>query len=131
ITYARNALYVGRPALKDQVFETPVPVVENHVHVWHNLRQLFYADWVAGRVFISAAFLSAAVVLGVCIARRVHVRAAYWTFGFLATVVVFGYVNETRHYLALLAFWFAYAGPSVGESDAELGELPVIPEISR
>jgi hypothetical protein len=115
ITGLRSALYRGRPALADQVFETPAPLVENHLHFAHNGRQLFYFDWVEGRDFIAAAFLVAVAALSTCLARRVDVRACTWTLGFLLTVVAFGYVNETRHYLALLAFWFAYAGPSLVE----------------
>src|SRR5262245_45685674 len=36
----RNWLYVGRPVLPGQVFEKAAPLVENHIHVAHNVYQL-------------------------------------------------------------------------------------------
>lgn len=109
IGITRAARYVGRPSLPGQVFEPPTPIVENHLHVAHNLRELFVHDWTAGRAHIGVAFLSATAAL-VWLARRTETRApASWSLIVLATVVAFGYVNETRHYLVLVAFWIAYA----------------------
>lgn len=108
IAVTRNALYVGRPDLPARVFEQRTSVIENHVHVSHNLRQLFFADFRRGRSFIALSFYAACAGMAVRIARGRDIRAACWTLAFLATVVVFGYVNETRHYLPLIAFFGVY-----------------------
>jgi hypothetical protein len=106
----RARLYVGRPDLPGQEFEEALPLVGNHFHLVHNAGQLL-SDFINGRAFISAAFLSAVALLFWRARRGIDVRAAVWSFVVLATIVCFGYVNETRHYLCLLAFWFAYRWP--------------------
>lgn len=109
IAVTRAIRYVGQPNLPGQVFDTPTPVVENHLHVAHNLRQLFVEDWTAGRAHISTAFLVATAAFA-WLARRAETRApAVWTLVVLGSVVAFGFVNETRLYLVPLAFWMAYA----------------------
>jgi hypothetical protein len=111
IALARNHFYVGRPDLPGQEFEQVTPIVENHLHVRHNLSNLFFGNWVAGRAHISLALLSTLAVLTVLAHRVATRRAAVWTLCGIASIVCFGYVNETRHYLSLLSFWFAYAWP--------------------
>jgi hypothetical protein len=108
ILLLRRRLYVGQPNLPGQIFEEPTPLIGNHLHVVHNLRQLFFANWISLRMFVSATVLTAMALLVVEIRRGERVRAAVWSFVVIATIVCFGYVNETRHYLVLLAFWFAY-----------------------
>jgi len=107
----RRALYLGRPDLPGQVFEEALPLIDNHFHVLHNLRALFLSNWVAGRGWISVGLLAVVALLVRAVARPAQRRAAVWTLLVLVTIVCFGYVNETRHYLAPLAFWFAYAAP--------------------
>jgi hypothetical protein len=109
ILLLRERLYVGRPDWPGQVFEEALPLVGNHFHIGHNAGQLFCDDWIQGRAFISGTFLSAVVVLVERARKGRDVRAAVWTLIVLGTIVCFGYVNETRHYLALIAFWFTYA----------------------
>jgi len=111
ILLLRQRLYIGRPDLPGQVFEQSIPFINNHFELPHNLRQLFFADWVSGRAFISAGLTSAVALLVVRALKGIDARAAVWTLCVLATIVCFGYVNETRHYLSLVAFWFAYAWP--------------------
>jgi hypothetical protein len=112
----RARFYVGRPDLPDQVFVDPTPVIANQTNLVHNLRELFVRDWFHVRFPIAAAFFAAIGTLGylaMCGIRRV---AALWSLGILASILCFGYVNETRHYLLLVAFWFAYAfGEHTGE----------------
>lgn len=109
IAITRTIRYVGRPNLAGQVFETPTPIVENHLHFAHNVNQLFVEDWVSGRAHLSSGFLLATAGF-VWLARRPETRApAVWSLVVFGTIVAFGYVNETRHYLVLVAFWIAYA----------------------
>ena len=104
----RRAFYRGRPNLPGQVYEQALPIADNHLHVAHNLRQLFVNDWTEGRAHVAVGFLGAVVAFGwACRAPRWR-RAGAWSLVVLATIVAFGYVNETRHYLVLLAFWVAY-----------------------
>jgi hypothetical protein len=107
ILWIRSRLYLGRPELPDQVFEEATPLIGNHLHIAHNLGQLFVEDWRSGRAFISATVLTAIALL----VRRAlqRSRAAIWSLCVLASIVCFGYVNETRHYLLLVAFWFAHS----------------------
>jgi hypothetical protein len=105
----RRWMYVGRPHLPGQAFERSLPVVENHLHVGHNLRQLFYDDWVHGRTFVAAALLVAIALLCRLAVRGGHRRAAVWSLIVIGTIVAFGYVNETRHYFVLAAFWTTYS----------------------
>jgi hypothetical protein len=103
------ALYVSAPPeAAAQRTEATLPLLGNHVHVIHNLRQLFAANWLHGRAFLSLTFFGA---LAACIwlvrVRRARV-AALWSSCVLGSVACFGYVNETRLYLPLLAFWFAH-----------------------
>ena len=72
---------------------------------------LFINNWGTGRAHISAAFLAAVGVLVWLVRRAESRRVAVWSLVVLATIVAFGYVNETRHYLLLVAFWIAYAWP--------------------
>lgn len=105
----RALRYVGPPSLPGQIFEVPTPVVENHLHVAHNLRQLFVRNWIDGRAHVTIGFLAAVTML-VVLVRKPQVRVpALWSLVVLATVVAFGYVTETRHYLVLVAFWIAHA----------------------
>jgi hypothetical protein len=107
IAWLRARLYVGPPLLAGQALETPLPLVDNHWHVAHNLGQWLVEDWRAGRAFISAT-LTAAVLLLLGRLKR-HAQSSLWTLGVLASIVCFGYVNETRHYLVPIAFWVTYA----------------------
>jgi hypothetical protein len=112
IVLLRKALYIGVPQLPAQVFEPVTPFLENHIHLGHNLRQLLFEAWRMDRAPTRAALLLAITVLVVLAGRRTHVRAAAWTLCILFTIVCFGYIHETRHYLAPVAFWFAYGWPS-------------------
>ena len=117
----RALAYVGPPALPGQVFEPPTPLVENHLHVAHNLEQLFVANWTHGRVHVSVGFLSASALLAWRALRAASAearRAAAWSLVVLGTVVAFGYVNETRHYVVLVAFWAAFAPKPTSELPA-------------
>lgn len=107
----RRALYIGHPTLAGATFEPLTPGIDNPSHIAHNLRQLLAADWIAGRAFIAASVLAAIAFFWSMIAARRHVTAARWSLSVIATIVAFGYVNETRHYLPLLAFWFGYGKP--------------------
>jgi hypothetical protein len=109
ILATRAAFYAGQPNLPGQVFEPLSPVIGNHLHVMHNLRALVVDNWLAGRAHISVALLATTasfVWLALCSQLR---RAAVWSLVVVATIVCFGYVNETRHYLVLVAFWVPYA----------------------
>ena len=105
----REHFYLGQPNWPGQEFEHATPLLQNHLHVWHNLRQWFWLDLWEGRIFISLSLSSAVVLLGWMLLRSEQRVAALWCLCVLASIVAFGYVNETRHYLLLIAFWFAYA----------------------
>jgi hypothetical protein len=105
----RARFYVGRPDLPDQIFVDPTPVIANQTNLAHNLRELFVQDWLHGRFPIAAAFFAAVGTLGYLATRGIRRVAALWSLGILTSILCFGYVNETRHYLLLVAFWFAYA----------------------
>ena len=105
----RAALYVGAPPGAVDDTEAALPLLQNPVHLIHNLRQLFVASWLRGRLFVKAGFFGA---VGACLALWLSGRervAAAWTLCVLATIACVGYVHETRLYLPLLAFWFGYA----------------------
>lgn len=125
IVALRSALYLGAPPeAARQSTEAALPLLGNHVHILHNLRQLFFSNWLHGRIFISLSFFTA---LGACawLARAGRTRvAALWTLCVLAAVACFGLVNETRLYLPLLAFWFAYAGAGGCDRKGCAGETP-------
>ncbi|HEX3597859.1 MAG TPA: hypothetical protein VHU80_22275 [Polyangiaceae bacterium] len=113
IAGVRLMLYGGTPAPSGRVFERETPLVANPIHFAHNARQLFFADWRDERVFVSLSFLYVLTMMATLVVRRKHVRAAWWTSSFLMAVFTFGYVNETRLYLPLLAFWCVYGAASV------------------
>jgi len=112
----RASLYRGRPEWPGQAFEPALPGLGNHFHLGHNLRQLFFDDFRAGRAFIALGLPMAVVALSAMLRRRRHPRAALFSLCVIASVLCFGYVNETRHYLPLLAFWFAYGWPGPHKS---------------
>jgi len=112
IWFLREHFYLGRPVMPGQMFEAPLPVVANHWHVRHNVRQFLIEDWRSGRAFISLGLCGTFFVLARLILQKKSLRAALWTLCAILSVVAFGYVNETRHYLMLLAFWFGYAWPT-------------------
>jgi hypothetical protein len=112
IAALRQWRYVGRPALPPSVFEPATPVVENHVHVVHNLRAVFLDNWYFGRTFNSVIVLAMLLVFTIALVRRDRVRAAAWSLLVMVSILCFGYLNETRHYLVLLAFWITYRWPA-------------------
>jgi hypothetical protein len=108
----RAIFYKGQPSLPGQVYETATPVIGNHLHVGHNVANLVYTNWVYGGWQLSILVLGAISLLVWLAVQGKHRRAAIWTLCIIATVICFGYVNETRHYLLLLAFWVPYAWPN-------------------
>lgn len=104
----RQWLYLGRPNLPGQVFELATPMIANHLHVAHNIRTFLAADWRAGTTFFTAAVMTGLASLVMLAARRGLALGAVWSACVIASVFCFGYLNETRHYLSLLAFWFGY-----------------------
>jgi hypothetical protein len=104
----RQWLYVGQPDLPGQFFELATPVIGNHLHVEHNIRTFLGANWRAGATFFTAAILSAFTLLVALATKRGLVLGAVWSACVIGSVFCFGYLNETRHYLSLLAFWFGY-----------------------
>lgn len=109
----RELLYVGPASLPGHAPEAATPWLENPIHLRHNLRQFLWLNWSAGRAWVSISVLTALLsCAGLILARR-HTRAALWSVAVLATIFCFGYVNETRLYLVLIAFWFGYAAARV------------------
>jgi hypothetical protein len=108
----RHWLYVGRPDLPAEMFERATPVIENHLHVAHNLRAVLLDNWTRGRAIESTMVLAALATFAGAIVRRRHLRAAVWSLLVMVSILCFGYLNETRHYLVLMAFWVTYAWPA-------------------
>jgi hypothetical protein len=109
----RRLFYRGRPDLPAQFFEELTPVIDDPQHLRLNLERLFHTNFNDGRAWLSIGVLSLFALLTWTALRNPHGRrAAVWTLSVLATVLCFGYVNESRHYLPLVAFWFAYAWPA-------------------
>jgi hypothetical protein len=108
----REHFYLGRPVMPGQVFEAPLPVVANPWHVTHNLHQMWVDDWRSTRAFISLSLFAALFAIVRLVQRGTQARAALWSLCVIVSIVMFGYVNETRLYLVLLAFWFGYAWPT-------------------
>ncbi len=111
ILLVRRHIFLGH-ALADLGHPGALPVLGNEWHLVHNLGQLFGANFRNERLFISLAVLSALGWLVAKTVRRSQLRAAVWSIVVLASIACFGYVNETRLYLPLLGFWFAYAWPA-------------------
>ncbi len=109
----RAALYKGRPSWANGSAEDVGSAIANPFHLGHNLRQLFVRNWESEKAVISLAFLATVAVLGVRLRDPRARTAVLWTLCVLACIVCFGYVNETRLYLAPIAFWFGYASRSV------------------
>jgi hypothetical protein len=110
----RELFYLGTPDLPAHVFEGATPVIANHLHLEHNVQRFLVANWSAGPTFVTVGlFASLAALIALAAKRRLWVAAA-WSLCVAATIFCFGYMNETRHYLCLLAFWFAYGmrGPT-------------------
>jgi hypothetical protein len=112
IAIVRHHFYLGRPEMPGQIFEPATPVVSNLIEVSHNLRQLLIEDWKSmPRAFVSATLLAVIGLLIRNVVQRRLVRASVWSLCVLGSVFVFGYINETRLYFPLLAFWFAHGWP--------------------
>ena len=107
----RVLFYHGPPNAPGWVVEPVTPLIADPLHVSHNTAALLVTNWFAGRAHLTIAFLAALAMFGWLTWRKQSRRAGVWSLCFLATVFCFGYTNETRHYLALIAFWFAYAWP--------------------
>jgi hypothetical protein len=108
----RSLLYLGRPALSGHVFEAATPLIANPIHLIHNLGQFLFGNWKSSLAFISGTLICALALLTRLISSSAkYRRAAVWTFAVLASIFCFGYVNETRLYLPVVAFWFTYAWP--------------------
>ena len=107
----RHALYVGKPSWGTDAHDA-APLIGNPLHVAHNLRQLFIRNWLTDKLAVSLAFIGTVALLTRALADARWRCAAIWTLLVLASVVCFGFVNETRLYLAPLAFWFGYCTKS-------------------
>lgn len=105
----RAVLYEGAPSWANGSLEDAGSVIANPFHFGHNLRQLFVRNWESEKAIISVAFLAAVAVLAARVRDPRARTTALWTLCVLACIVCFGYVNETRLYLAPIAFWFGYA----------------------
>jgi len=108
----RSWFYRGQPTLPGQVFETATPLIDNHLHVGHNATTLFVSNWTEGRAHLSLLVLPSLALLGWLASQPGTRRAAVWSLVAFATIFCFGYTNETRHYLPLLAFFIAWAWPA-------------------
>jgi hypothetical protein len=111
ILVLRQALYRGRPDFPADWFQPALPLIANEGHLLHNLGEALFDDWRSGRVFIAAMLLGAIALFVRRARRRTDATAAVWSLAVIATVFCFGYVNETRLYLPLLAFWATYLPP--------------------
>jgi hypothetical protein len=112
IVAVRAHFYLGPPELAGQAFEPATPLVSNPLHLVHNLGQFLWDDWrVLNRVFVGAGLLSLLILLIGNLVKRRRVRASAWSLCVIAAIFTFGYVNETRLYFPLLAFWAAHAWP--------------------
>lgn len=110
IVAVRHLAYRGQPVLPGQVFEPTTPFLSNPIHVAHNARVLFDWNWrPGGRPEVSIALFATTALLGWLATRAATRRLALWSLGVLATIVCFGFVNETRLYIPLIAFWVGYA----------------------
>jgi hypothetical protein len=107
----RALFYHGPPNTPGWIVEPVTPLIDNPVHMGHNLAALFVSNWIAGRAYLTIGFVAALAWFGWLAWRRESRRAGIWSLCFLLSVFCFGYTNETRHYLPLIAFWFAYAWP--------------------
>jgi hypothetical protein len=117
----RRWLYIGKPELAGQVFEIATPVIGNHLHVAHNVERFLRADWSAARTWHTAALLFGFAALAALALHRRLYRATMWSACVLLSVFCFGYLDETRHYLSLMAFWFGYGwGPRLDETRTAL-----------
>jgi hypothetical protein len=101
------------PLVSAEVPEASTPVLSNQFHLGHNLGQFFIHNWAGGRAFISLGLSSVLITLAACRRHAEYRVAAWWSMSVIGTIFCFGYVNETRLYLGLLVFWFAYAWPDV------------------
>jgi hypothetical protein len=112
----RHALYAGPPALAGLTVEPLVPIFGHPVHLWHNLRALFIYNRSNGRWLTSVVVLATVAalvsVLALALRRRRSLRAPLWSLAFMGSIFVVGFVNETRLYLPLLAFWATYGWPT-------------------
>jgi hypothetical protein len=113
----RSWLYRGRPGLPPNFFEAETPGLSNHWHVEHNFRQWFIEDWRDNRAFVAISLTCATVFLFSRLWRQDTRRLAVWSLLALTTIVCFGYINETRHYLALCAFYVGYLCPTASVAE--------------
>jgi hypothetical protein len=105
----RHVFGAGIKTSTDPTSDVATPVIGNPLHVRHNLGQLFAANFRNDRAFISVAVIGAVACFALLAARAKNVRAAAWSLVAIVSIVCFGYVNETRLYVPLVAFWIAYA----------------------
>jgi hypothetical protein len=112
VFWVRGALYIGPPRVAGEIAAGAVPVLGNEVHLSHNVGQFFVHNWAGGRTFITIGLLSGLAALAVCKRQGNRTVAVWWSLAVVGTIFCFGYVNETRLYFPLLAFWCVYAWPS-------------------
>jgi hypothetical protein len=117
IWFLRAHFYIGRPDIPGQEFEQSLPILDNHFHVLHNLETLA-TNFVSGRAHISLAVLAAIAILTHQLRAPETRRRALWSLLVILTIVCFGYTNETRHYLPLMACWTVWLWLSKSASSA-------------
>ncbi len=132
IAIVRHHFYLGRPEIPGHIFEPATPVVSNLIEVSHNLRQLLIEDWKSmPKAFVSATLLSVIALLIRNVVRRRLVRASIWSLCVLGSIFVFGYINETRLYFPLLAFWFAHGWPVTAPEGPARASAPALDAAGR
>jgi hypothetical protein len=101
--------------IREWLFIAPTPVegldldveqLGNNWNLAHNVNQFLLYNWRSTLLFINLALLTAVVFLAL-IFRRYPV-AAIWTVCWIASIFAFGFINETRLYIPLIAFWIVY-----------------------
>lgn len=78
----------------------------NNWNLTHNVNQFLRINWQSSLLFVNASLITAVLLL-VLAFKRFPV-AALWTACWLASIFAVGFINETRLYTPLFAFWLVY-----------------------
>lgn len=92
----------------------------NNWNLTHNVNQFLRINWQSSLLFVNASLITAVLLLALAFKR--FPVAALWTACWLASIFAVGFINETRLYTPLFAFWLVYLPFSLWPPSREISK---------
>ena len=100
----REVLFIAPTAVAG--VDLDADLIGNTWNLAHNGRQFLIVNWRSTLLFVNLALITAVAFL--VLVFKTYPVAAIWTGLWILSIFLFGFINETRLYLPLIAFWLVF-----------------------